>query len=93
MSQRFNFCIASVTFNVSQFVQPTFLENFTIKCYTLETMRKSLVLAVLGLYFCAFFTGCHTLDVLSRVKTGHVDFRDAWEAIIADDQDFQETYW
>ncbi|MBL7131854.1 MAG: hypothetical protein ISS45_10740 [Candidatus Omnitrophica bacterium] len=56
-------------------------------------MRKSLVLAVLGLYFCAFFTGCHTLDVLSRVKTGHVDFRDAWEAIIADDQDFQETYW
>jgi len=56
-------------------------------------MKKLLALGVLGLYFCIFFSGCHTLDTLSRVNTGHVDLKDTWQAIVADDQDFRDSLW
>ena len=56
-------------------------------------MKRLLAIGVLGLYLCTFFVGCHTTDMLSRVKTGHVDLKDAWEAVVADDEEFQEVVW
>ncbi|MFC1709554.1 hypothetical protein ACFL2J_05840 [Candidatus Omnitrophota bacterium] len=56
-------------------------------------MKRLVLLGVLGLYICIFFSGCHTLDMLSKVRTGGVTLIDAWESIKADDQDFQEAFW
>ena len=56
-------------------------------------MKKLIILGLFGLFFCNFFIGCHTLDTLSKVNTGHVGPRDLWEAVIADDRDFQENFW
>lgn len=55
-------------------------------------MKKIIFMLILVFSF-NFFIGCHTLNSLSRVHTGHVDLKDIYDAVIADDHDFQEIFW
>jgi hypothetical protein len=51
-------------------------------------------LIFITLCFCAAFLGCsHTVDKLSRFNAGHVNARDLWVAMAADEIAFRKATW
>ncbi|MDD5549870.1 MAG: hypothetical protein PHS34_01140 [Candidatus Omnitrophica bacterium] len=55
-------------------------------------MKKIIFILVLW-GFCMVLAGCHTVDRLSRFHTGNVGLKDICGSVVADDKDFQETFW